>query len=135
MQSRVEQFTATAKLPREALRDVPLCRESWALWVVTGSTAFASRSIPVAVATSSGSASESGTAGGPAIAIAYSIQGFADMMANAVVSHDVAERLHQEMKSLGVIGAQELTSADWQALESWQHVLPFTRRRILALVQ
>ena len=37
MQSRVEQFTATAQILQSVLRDIPLCKESWAWWVVRGS--------------------------------------------------------------------------------------------------
>ena len=46
MQSRVEQFTAAAQLERAVLKDVPVCKQSWARWVVTRSAAFASRIAP-----------------------------------------------------------------------------------------
>ena len=37
LQSSVEQFTATAQILQSVLRDIPLCKESWACWVVRGS--------------------------------------------------------------------------------------------------
>jgi len=135
MQSRVEQFTATVILSRDALRDVPLCKESWALWVTSGSAAFAARTVPAAVADASGRRPDVRAASGPMPATTDNVSGFADMMAKAVVGREVADRLHQEMKSLGVIAVQELTSEDWKALKTWQEVLPFAQRRIIALVQ
>ena len=41
LQSRVEQFTATAQIARSALTDMPKCKESFSKWVVAGACAWA----------------------------------------------------------------------------------------------
>ena len=46
MQSRVVQFTAYHVIPLADFAPVPLCKESWARWVVTDSLAYAARPAP-----------------------------------------------------------------------------------------
>ena len=43
MQSRVIQFSAHHVIPTESIQQVPMCRESWARWLVIDSAAFAAR--------------------------------------------------------------------------------------------
>ena len=43
MQSRVIQFSAHHVIPTESFQQVPMCRESWARWLVIDSAAFAAR--------------------------------------------------------------------------------------------
>ena len=135
MQSRVEQFTAKAQLPIQSLHDVPLCKQSWASWVVTRSVAFASRAVPSTLQDPAAGRATSSSASHSSAAGSYDIDGFANLMGRAVISPAVAESLHQEMVTLGVVSIQEMTVEDWKGLRAWQAILPFAQRRLLAIVQ
>jgi hypothetical protein len=131
MQSRVEQFTATEKLSTQDLVDVPLCKESWAKWVVSGAAAFSARSVPAQPILPVADArhvpvAEKG---------AFGIHGFAELANTAFVSGPATERLHGDMVALGAVSIQELAVEDWKALPSWPSVPLFEQRRILAFVQ
>jgi hypothetical protein len=129
MQSRVEVFVASTTLPRNSLVDVPLCRESWAKWVVGSAAAFAARASRPVLPLASGpvAAADLHEAFG-------SIHGFADLMAKAVVSQTAAESLFRDVASMGAISVQELFPNDWRSLTSWPTLLPFEQRRVLASV-
>lgn len=136
MQSRVEQFRATEQLPSATLRDVPLCKESWASWVVTGSVAFAARSSPPPAPRPEAAPAQAGDASGGSEPVAVnSIHGFAELMSKAVVAPAAADSFLREMIALGVISIQELTPDDWKSLRAWQELLPFAQRRVLAIVK
>lgn len=136
IQSRVEQFTAKEQLPIKSLRDVPMCKQSWASWVVTRSAAFAARSVPSSLPDpAAASQAAMGSANCSSAMGPRGIHGFVELMHRAVVSPGAAENLKQEMMALGVVSVQELTVEDWKSLRAWQTVLPFAQRRLLALVQ
>lgn len=129
MQSRVEMFVASVVLPRQSLVDVPLCRESWAKWVISSSRAFASRvsapTLPlVGEMLSAARARDS----------CRNVHGFAELMERAVVSPAAAEGLHRDLTAAGAVSVQELFPEDWRSLVSWATLLPFEQRRLLAAI-
>ena len=126
MQSRVEQFVATEQLPRDILKDVPMCKESWAWWVVTRSAAFAARAAPRALPFVEPAADEAeDSARGQ-------IEGFDALMAKTIVPHGSAAALMRDLHALGAISVRELSLEDWFGLPSWGDLRPLEQRRMTA---
>jgi len=120
MQSRVEQFVATAQIPAATLQRVPPCKTCFCRWVVTGSASFVATSAAPAAGLARGS---DGAA----------LPGFDGLMDRAGVTNERALRaLRAEILQHGAAHVSEVQKEDWATLAAWELLGVFEQRRLLA---
>ena len=115
LQSRVEQFQASAQLAKDKLVDITKCKESFSWWVVRGASSWASR--PLSSAATSGPCE--------------TVYGLAELLHVSSIPTVVASRLQQDVVVLGAVHVRELHPDDWSGLPSWQDLRPLEQRRLL----
>ena len=124
LQNRVEQFVATATLPRGELKMVQPCGHHFCKWLVEASVRFAGKlgAQPV-------------DGGAPACEHDGGVAGLVEFCQKANLPPDACQKLRAEIAALGAVHVSELTAEDWSNLCSFQGQLPLQRGRILATVQ
>ena len=63
------------------------------------------------------------------------MQGFAEVVAQAVVPKETADAMLHDVRMLGAVHVSELSADDWAGLPSWAKMRPLERRRWLAVTR
>eukprot|EP00438_Fugacium_kawagutii_P003219 Skav200447 [mRNA] locus=scaffold1922:147746:149470:+ [translate_table: standard] len=121
MKSRLMIFPCTETIP--ALRPTTPCKVCFSKWVRDGALEYdAAQALHVPrLALSDGSQQD------------IAVVGMNDVLTRAKLPTAKATELTNEVVSLGALDIAELSSADWQGLASFQKLLPFEQRRLLAV--
>ena len=133
MQNRVEMFHCSAKV--EQLKDVTPCAECMCRWILGACQHFDASSVLLPVANLSAASSANAPQQSRQVVPADDLPGMDQVATLAKLNIAVVATLTSELKTLGVVHAEEVTVEDWQSLQAWAGLKPFEQRRLLAAVR
>ena len=124
MQNRFQRFSCHAIISK--LKDADACAMHLCSWICQGAAERDAQEVWASSAVmAAATAPNSGDAGG------NQLIGMAELVAAAKLPEVKAAALQAELLTQGAVHVQELTTADWEALQSWCLLLSFEKRRLL----
>ena len=128
MKSRVEQFEAHAKVPEAAMRVVSPCPTAFCKWLLTRSSAFASRRV-LSLGEAPGPAPELGPL--PVLDDQQEqVEGLDSLFSLARIPLRLSKAFTEELLAMGAVHASELENDAWPTLNAWQSLKPLEQRRL-----
>ena len=127
MKKRVLCFPCVGEIADELQRAIEPCGCCMAKWMVEGAAAADAAAALRHQVNAAGGGGGEDAEGDP-------VQGFMDVVRQAVLPHDIGQALHGEAVALGAVHVSELTPADWQGLPSWPTLRPLQQRRLMNLL-
>lgn len=133
MQNRVEMFHCSAKVHK--IVDVTPCAECMCQWILKACHDFDAKSVLLPLASVSATFSVQAPQSRHQVLPADELPGMDPVATLAKLNAAVVATLSSELKTLGVVHAEEVTVEDWQSLQAWAGLKPFEQRRLLAAVR
>ena len=130
MQSRHIVFRASASLPN--MRGVAECAPHMCAWIKTFSDAFDARQVVRPFLGERTVPSPAASSAGPHQEL---LAGMENLRLQANLGAAGAVALSEELRALGAVHVQEVTTDDWERLNAWQTLPPFEQRRLLSIIR